>query len=63
MDESKKDPSVLKLFNKDKIWTRVKNYIYITIFLIVFLILILLFLCFLNYTLYSKITNYMSALA
>ena len=45
----------MTLLDKDKVWTRIKKYIYIIIFLFIILIILLITSLTLNYSIYSKI--------
>ena len=42
------------ILNKDKVWTRFKNYIYIILFLIIILILLIVILLIMNYSILNK---------
>ena len=43
------------ILNKDKVWNRLKNYIYILLFLIIVLIFIIIVLMVMNYFILNKI--------
>ena len=45
----------MTLLDKDKVWTRIKKYIYIIIFLFIILLILLILLLTLNFIIYSKI--------
>ena len=47
--------SNLELLNKDRIWIKIKNYIFFIIFLIVFLIILLVILLIINTLIFLKI--------
>ena len=43
------------ILNKDKVWNRLKNYIYILLFLIIVLIFLIIVLMVMNYLILNKI--------
>ena len=43
------------IINKDKVWNRINNYIYIVVFLVSFLIILLLVLLLLNCLIYNQL--------
>lgn len=45
------------ILNKDRIWIRIKNYIYLCIFLIILVVILLLSNVLLSYFIYKRLIN------
>ena len=56
--EKKNTASNLDLLNKDRIWVKIKKYIYLIIFLIIFLIVLLIMCVILNISVFVKLKNH-----
>ena len=55
MSEKVQESSGFNLLKKDKVWSRLKFFIYLLVFLMIILILILILIFILNYTILKKI--------